>query len=129
MTAAETAAALGDTVTIICARRRRLAKAIHADGSIEAYDGARTVDLVEIPIADLAALERLLLRLERRWNCCIVRGAIADPARVRNVRRLLRPDPKTGDVPTLRDVPKRWVALDFDDLPRPNGIEVTDLLA
>jgi hypothetical protein len=127
VTMAETTAALGDTITIIRARGRRLAKAIHADGTIEAYDAARTVDLGETGIADLAALERLLLRLEPRWDCCIVRGAIADQTRVRAVRRLLHPDPKTGDAPTLRDVPRRWVALDFDDLPRPEGVEATEL--
>jgi hypothetical protein len=129
MTAAQIGAALGDAITIIRARGRRLAKAIHADGTIEAYDAARTVDLVEIPIADLAALERLLLRLEHRWDCCIVRGGVADQTRVRGVRRLLHPDPATGDTPTLRDVPRRWLALDFDRLPRPDEITAQDLVA
>jgi hypothetical protein len=129
VTAAEIGAALGDTITIIRARGRWLAKLIHADGTIEAYDAARTVDLVEIPIADLAALGRLLLRLERRRNCCIVRGAILDQTRVQGVRRLLHPDPDTGDAPTLRDVPRRWLSLDFDDLPRRDEITARDLPA
>jgi hypothetical protein len=129
MTAAEAALALGDTITIIRARGRRLAKAIHPDGTIEAYDKARTFDLAEVPAADFRSLENLLRQLLRRSDCALVRGGIADPARVRGVRRLLYPDPKTGDTPTLCDVPRRWVALDFDDLRRPNGIEATDLLA
>jgi hypothetical protein len=128
MSAIDIASSL-DSITIVRARGRRLAKVIHADGTIEAYDAARTVDLVEIPIADLAALGRLLLRLEHRRDCCIVRGGIADPARVRGVRRLLHPDPDTGDAPTLRDVSRRWLPLDFDDLPRPGEITAPDLPA
>ena len=68
-------------------------------------------------------------RLEHRWDCCIVRGAIADPTRVRGVRRLLHPDPATGDTPTLRDLPRRWLPLDIDNLPRPNEIDADDLVA
>jgi hypothetical protein len=129
MTAAEIGDALSDAITIIRARGRRLSKLISATGPVESYDAARTFNLAEVPIADLRSLERLLWKLLHRSDCAIVRGGIADPNRVRGVRRLLYPDPKTGNIPTLRDVPKRWVALDFDDLPRPNGIEATDLLA
>jgi hypothetical protein len=39
------------------------------------------------------------------------------------VRRLLHTDPKTGDPPTLLDVPRRWVALNFDSMPLPKNHE------
>jgi hypothetical protein len=129
MTAAESGDALGDSVTIMRARGRRLSKLIGPTGRVESYDSARTFDIAEVPVADLPSLERLLRKLLRHSDCAIIRGGIADPAHVRGVRRLLYSDPKTGDVPTLREVARRWVALDFDDLSRPEGTEAADLLA
>ena len=126
-TGAEAAVTPDETITVIRAHGRRLAKLIRADGTIEDYDRARTVDLFEVGIADLAALESLLRRLEKKRECCVVRGAVVDAGNA--VRRLLHPDPFTGDVPTLRDVPRRWVALDFDSLPRPQHVLANDVLA
>jgi hypothetical protein len=129
VTATEVPAALGDTITVIRARGRRLSKLIDATGSVENYDAARTFDISEVPVVDLPALERLLWQLLRRSDCAIVRGGIANPIRIRGVRRLLYPDPDTGDAPTLRDVPRRWLALDFDRLSRPDQIAPQDLVA
>jgi hypothetical protein len=120
---------MSDHITILHARGRRLAKAVRGDGEIEGYDSAKTVDLFETAIADLKALEGLLRRLEPRGDCCVVRGSIADPSRVTAVRRLLYRDAETGDEPTLREVPRRWLALDFDTLPLPEGVEPEDLIA
>ncbi len=116
-------------ITIVRARGRRLAKIIHPDGMIQAYDAARTVDLVEERIPDLAAVECLLRDLMGRRDCCIVRGAITDPYCTRGVRRLLYPDRETGDAPTLRDEPRHWLALDIDSIARPVGIAATNLAA
>jgi hypothetical protein len=121
--------ALGDTITIVCAHHRRLAKLIRGDGEIVGYDAARTIDLDAVAIGDLGALRPLLTQLLRRPDCAVVRGGIADPARSRGVRRLLHPDPDTGDEATLRDVPRQWLALDIDGLPRPGGIEFGNLPA
>jgi hypothetical protein len=119
---------VSDNITILRAHGRRLTKVIHADGTIDDYDKSRTVDLTQVRIDGLKGIEPLLHRLERHSDCCVVRGAIADPTRVLGVRRLLYRDLETGDEPTLTDVPRRWLALDFDSLPRPNWIEPTDLL-
>jgi hypothetical protein len=119
---------MSDMITILRAHGRRLAKLVRADGEIEGYDKARTVDLFEIDVADLDALEGLLRRLEHRRDCCVVRGAIADPSRVKGVRRLLYLDVETGDEPTLRDVQRRWVALDIDSLPLPAWVNPEDLI-
>lgn len=115
-----------ETLTVLRAHGRRLAKAVRGDGSFEDYGLARTVDLAEVEVDGLDALEALLRRLDRRPDCCVVRGAIADPARVKGVRRLLHRD--GDDAPTLREVPRRWLALDFDSLPRPDWLDPTDLL-
>ena len=116
-----------DNITILRSRGRRLAKLIRANGTIEAYNSARLFDLITAPIPGLDALESALRWLTARSDCCIVRGAIVAPSRARGVRRLLHQDPDTGDRATLRDVPRRWLALDIDGLPRPDGLEAGDL--
>jgi hypothetical protein len=116
-----------DSITILHARGRRLAKVISADSSITDYDSARLYDLSVVELAGLEALESLLRRLAHRPDCCIVRGTIADPSRTRKVRRLLYHDRETDDPPTLRDEPRRWLALDIDSLPRPEEIAPRDL--
>jgi hypothetical protein len=116
-----------DTVTILRARSRRLAKTVNADGSITDFAHPHTFDLFEVHIDGLDALAALLSKLERRADCCVVRGAPADAARTRRVRRLLHPH--DGEDPTLRDVSRRWLALDCDSLRRPEWVEIDDLLA
>jgi hypothetical protein len=117
----------GDTITVIRARGRRLAKRVQEDGSIDAYDSARTYDLFAIDVANLAALERLLRVLLGRPDCAVVRGGIIDQARTRRVRRLVHLDRKTGECPTLEERPRSWLALDVDSDARPEGVRPDDL--
>jgi hypothetical protein len=119
----------GDHISILRSHNRRLAKLVDVDGNITAYDKVRTFDICERPINDLTALGGWLRWLLDRPDCCVVRGAILDLARTECVRRLLYPDPKTGDLATLRDVARRWLALDFDSLPRPECVHTDDLQA
>lgn len=114
-------------LTIVKAHKR-LTKFIYANGSIDDYDLAKTFDLISVSITGLSDLQRLLARLALRADCAIVRGAVADPTRVKSVRRLLYTDKDTGDKPTLIDVPQPWLALDFDTLPQPGWINHEDLL-
>ncbi|MBX6745706.1 MAG: hypothetical protein IRY87_27065, partial [Acetobacteraceae bacterium] len=99
------------------------------DGTLIPYDSARTFDLHHEPLADLAGLADLLRRLLSCPDAAVVRGAILDPARTRRVRRLLHADAETGDAPTLREVPRRWLALDVDGLDLPPGTDPRDLAA
>ena len=117
---------MSDSVTILQARGRRLCKTIAADGSVRGYDSAKTFDLFERSVFSLADLHELLADLAGRPDRCVVRGAIADPSRTRGVRRLLHADPETGEQPTLRDVPRRWCALDIDGMPLPKGCDAGD---
>ena len=118
-----------DTLTVIRARGRRLAKFIHADGTIEGYDNAKHFDLFTVPVRDLDELHRLLRRLLLRPDCAVVRGVPIDPNRCTGVRRLAHPDPHTGDQPTLRDLPHLWTALDLDGVERPASAPADDLPA
>jgi hypothetical protein len=118
-----------DSLTILHARGRRLAKMIRRDGTIDGYDSARHFDLVERPVAALQAVAAILQQLEPRTDCAVVRGAIADPARTDGVRRLVHADPATGDQPTLRERPRLYLALDLDGVPLPAGLDRRDLAA
>ena len=116
-----------ETLTIIRATGRRLAKLIPLEGEPLGYDLAKTLDLISHPVADLAALHRLLFQMAHRQDCAIIRADAID--RTHRVRRLLYDDPETGDAATLREVPRRWLAIDLDSLPAPDGLDLTDLAA
>jgi hypothetical protein len=116
-----------ETITILRARGRRLAKLVRP-GAIESYDNARLVDLHQRDVPDLAALHDLLRALLHRPDCAVMRGAIRDPARPSGVRRLLHADASTGEAATLREVPRRWLALDLDNVPLPPDLAPTDLV-
>jgi hypothetical protein len=116
-----------DTITVLRARGRRLAKLVRPSGLIEDYDQVRTVDLFDRQLEGLAELAGLLRALEDRPDCCIVRGAILDRHRVRGVRRLRYDDPETGDKATLHEVPHCWAALDIDKLERPAEVAADDV--
>jgi hypothetical protein len=116
-----------DSLTVIRAHSRRLAKLIRTDGAIEDYDEAKHFDLFNWPVGDLPDIHRLLRHLLHRPDCAVVRGAIADSERARHVRRLAHTDPKTGDTPTLLDVAHCWLALDMEGVDRPADVPAADL--
>jgi hypothetical protein len=118
----------GDTITILRARRR-LAKLWKADGTSEGYEDAKHYDMHSAPVESLDALHRILVELLHRPDCGVVRGAILDPARTQAVRRLVHPDPETGDQPTLQDAAHHWLALDVDGVPLPAEVNPLDLAA
>jgi hypothetical protein len=118
---------VNDSITILKARGRRLAKLIEAPERIVGYDDAKTFDATERPLASLDDLERLVRALLRRPDCCVVRGSlIGGPTRHR-IRRLIYSDPDTGDAPTLRASPRCWLALDLDGVELDPEIPAHDL--
>ena len=118
-----------DSITVVRSRGPRLAKLVHPGGVVDSYDACRTVDLFDVSVDGLGALEEALRELQSRWDCAVVRGGIVDPARTSGVRRLLHADSDTGEPPTLVDVPRQWLPLDIDGLPVPPGFDLSDLLA
>lgn len=114
-----------DSATVLRACGGYLAKRIGADGAVAGRATARTFDLFPVALADLDALARLLARLGSRPDCCIVRGEPIGPTRA--VLRRLHADPETGEPATLRDVPRRWLALDMENIPLPEGVAPADL--
>jgi hypothetical protein len=122
-----TPAPCGATIIEAAAPSLILAKRWRSDGTCDDYARARSIHLRPVALPDFAALVDLLRVLADRPRCAIVRGAVADPSRVMAVRRLLHPDPDTGEAPTLREVPRRWCALDLDGVPLPAGTDPRDL--
>jgi len=116
-----------DAVTVLRSNGRRLAKLIRADGTIDGYDRARTFDMTTRAVADLDGLAGILADLISRPDCAVVRGEPIGP--LRRVRRLVHPDPETGEAPTLRDVPRQWLALDMEGIPLPADVPAADLAA
>jgi hypothetical protein len=119
----------GCGLTVAEAHGAILAKRWRADGTATPYDNARVVTLHPLPVADLTALHGLLRRLLSQPRYCILRGEPVTGERMTRVRRLLHRCPDTGDAPTLREVPRRWVAVDVDGLPLPAGVAPSDLAA
>lgn len=124
---APAARAPDESLTVLRARGRRLAKLVHPGGVVDGYDATRTFDLAAVDVPDLDALRALLGKLLPNRDCAVVRGAILDPRRTRGVRRLVHRDPETGDPPTLRECARRWLALDLDGLPLPPDLDARDL--
>ena len=118
---------LADTVTVLRATGRRLAKLWTPDGQCAGYDRARTFTMHPFSLDGLDALARLLTRLRDRPDCCIVRAEPLDPGRTAAQRRLLYADHATGELPTVRERARYWLALDLDNVPRPPGVPVTSL--
>jgi hypothetical protein len=122
-----TNAPCGVTIIQAAAPSLVLTKRWRSDGTCDDYALARSIHLRPVALPDFAALFDLLRVLADRPRCAIVRAAVADPSRVLGVRRLLHPDPDTGEAPTLREVPRRWCALDLDSVPLPEGTDPRDL--
>ncbi len=121
---------MSDSITILrCARGLRLAKLIRADGVIISYDDTRTFDAWTVPILGLADIGDLLTKIIYQPRVCVVRGDLTAGGYVRRMRRLLHQDKKTGDNPTLIDVPHLWLAIDVEGIKRPAHVDPADLHA
>ena len=97
-------------------------------GRTEAHSSAKRIDVGTMPLTGLEDLAALLQQLIDDPHAAVIRGELIDPTQCRGIRRLLHQDPKTGAVPTFRDTPRRWVALDIEGIPRPPNVLATDLV-
>lgn len=118
----------GDALTVLRSPHLRLAKRLRLNGQ-DGYDRARTLDAYTVQVAGLDDLFALLHRLVPQPSCCVIRGQLLEGVTAKGIRRLLHVDRETGELPTFVDVPRRWLALDLDGLPMPEGVQATDLAA
>lgn len=116
-----------DALTVLHTPWLRLAKRLRQDGGSDGYDKAKTLDAYTVAVADLTDMRVLLERLLPRPACCVVRGEMLHGHRAKGIRRLLHMDKKTGELPTFREVPRRWLALDVEGVALPADIPASDL--
>ena len=119
---------MNDTITVAqTIDELALAKIIHGDGKVDDYSNARYFNFTEHMVSGLSDITALLHGLAPAWQCAVLRGEVIGPHR--GVRRLIHLDQKTGDEPTLRAVPRHWLALDVDGVALPPGVPAADLAA
>ncbi len=117
-----------ETLTILqCAEGLRLCKLVRKDGKISDYDSAKYFSAAEVSVHDLTSLGQRLRAIQNKPRCCVVRGSLVNGPRVERMRRLAYAERSTGDPATLDDVARRWLALDMDDVPLPDGVNPSDV--
>jgi hypothetical protein len=119
-----------DTVTILkVVDGTVLTKRIQRDDAellITGYDQGFWFAVEEPLVTGLLDLGALLARLERDSKPCIIRSRPLPGIHWNRWRRLLYPlvdDQGQAWGPTFEPAPRRWIALDFDDLPTPEWNE------
>jgi hypothetical protein len=117
-----------DSVVLLrCHYSRVLAKR-YSGGEWTPYDRCRTHDAATAHISRLRDLYQILEQARADRRLCIVRGALVAGEKATGIRRLSAPDPLTDDAPTLRDIGRRWAALDLDQWSVPGDVDRHDLL-
>ena len=118
-----------DAVTVArCSPRHRATKLITGtpDGwSMAGYDCGRLFDFEAHPVTGPADLFAVLNRVARDPRCFILRGELLPGVVPRQCRRLLYAH-EDGTPPTFREVPRRWVVIDFDNVPGPYRFDPRD---
>ena len=118
----------GDAITFLRARDGILAKRIYPDGHIVHYDNASRFDMQRVAVRNLDDVAIHLAWLIGQPDRAVVRGDIAGGAAValNQPRRL---HPRESEPATLVEVPRRWLALDFDAWPDDRRSAAGDLAA
>ena len=99
-----------------------MTKQFRTDGEVIGYSLGKMFDMSDLVLRGLARVLDMLDGMQGLTNMCVIRGELINPPRVFRQRRLLQ---KKGDggTATLKDVPRRWVALDFDSIAAPDDLD------
>ena len=112
-----------------CSPMRRLAKRFRSNGQVEPAQLPMWYVGVEAPIENLDELQDALQQALSMNRVGAVRGGLIGADVIWFIRRLRYPDFETGDLPTLADDPRSWLALDIDGLDAQPELDLTDLRA
>lgn len=85
------------------------------------YGNAKWFSAQALEVRGIYDLSSKLSRLESDSHACIVRGGLAEGVNTARMRRLLYPD--GNDQPTLVRCLRRWLMVDFDSVPCPDGLD------
>lgn len=116
-----------DTVTVLRAvdgavLTKRITRSGDSGFEIAPYDRGLWFTVEEVPVNGVVELGQLLERLERDPHACLIRGRPLPDVDRAQTRRLLYPQLEEDGtlVPeTFEAAARRYIALDFDDLPVP----------
>lgn len=116
----------GETVTVLHAHDgKRLAKtfALATNGQVRRIDfpGATWFRHEAVPVANIDDLAAVLRRLEGDEGACVIRGALAEGADPKRLRRQ-----KVGAGASFVEVPRQWLMLDVDGIPLAAGTSILD---
>jgi hypothetical protein len=117
-----------DAVTVArctpCHRATKLIRATPDDGfEVEGYDCGWLFMFEQRPVAGLADLAGVLDDVSTDPRRFVLRG---EPLAGEGWRRRLLHTHEDGTPPTFREVPRRWVVIDFDDVPGPYRFDPRD---
>jgi hypothetical protein len=105
---------------------KRIRRDLDGGSEITPYDRGFWFSVTELPIASLVDLGRLLACIEGDPHACVVRGTPLPGVDRSRCRRLLYEQIDHGGSPVAATIglsARRWLALDFDDLPTPSWNE------
>jgi hypothetical protein len=121
--------ALADSVTVLRTKGLPATKTIGrgADGHpsiISGYGEAKRFSIRTVPVSGIRDLAQALDGA--RQDEFVIRGEPLPGVAWTAALRRLHPDPETGEQPTFREVPRRWVLIDIDHLPGPYCFDPLD---
>ena len=119
-----------DAVTIArCTAGHRATKLIRGtqdgDFTIDGYDAGKYLAAETQAVAGLGDLAAVLNKVAADPRSYVLRGELLPDIDPRRCRRLLYTH-EDGTPPTFREVPRRWVVIDFDNVPGPYRFDPRD---
>jgi hypothetical protein len=121
------AVSAADRLTVLRSRgpvlTKRITRTDAGEWQVEPFCDAKRFTVAEVAVDGLASLARVLTEIARDPRACIIRGRPLPGIDRARCRRLIYPQiyDETGELipPTFEPAPRRWLALDIDDLPTP----------
>lgn len=117
-----------DLTLVIGPTWARFSKLIGPGPKVTAGDQLPTfLTFEDADITDIQDLFEILKLLRTQQSTCIIRGQLIAGTE-QPCRRLVKPRTENGVdyAATIEDVPRRWLALDFDSTPEPEGVSFVD---
>ena len=121
---------MADSLTVLTHKRALATKRITPAG-IQPYGNGKHFAVQTLPIGDVSDLASALRVLADARRSFVIRGALREGLEAKRVRRLCnsRIEAGVGVEAPFKAKARRWLALDLDSLPAPEGIDAADVHA
>lgn len=81
---------------------------------VESYGRTYRYNAEEVTVDDIESLSKAIREVSKDPTAFVIRGKPID--QTHNIRRLKIKCKKTGDMPTIEEVDRRWLCIDIDDV-------------